>query len=297
MDYIQNIAPGLEDTYFWWLMSPLIYHSQTRVLLEEIGYESISLGVNWTITDNQTTDIYYSPSPIKIGEFENYILSNTALVLFRPLLDKFAYIPSSYDAHRELILHNLETLPKIAQLPGPQFIYVHFLIPHPPFVFDKDGNPLDSEEIFSLNNDANLEDKEEWYRIYREGYSGQVEFLNRKLMQLVDDILANSEISPIIIFQADHGSGMYVDFASSENTCLHERFSPFAAYYLPEIDKNAIPEDITPVNLFRIIFNEYFETNLPLLENSYYFSEETSHLYNFEEISLERINAKCEILP
>ena len=293
MDYIQNITSGLEDTYFWWLMSPLIYHSQVHVMLEEIGYESVSLGVNWTITDNQTTDRYYSPSPIKVREFENHILSNTGLVIFRPLLDKFAYIPSSYDAHRELISYNLETLPEIAQLPGTQFTYVHFVVPHPPFVFDKDGNPLDREEIFSLNDDASLEDKEEWYRVYREGYRNQVEYLNKKLMQLVDDILANSEAPPIIIFQADHGPGMYVDFSSSENTCLDERFSPFAAYYLPDIDRDAIPEDVTPVNLFRIVFNEYFETDLPILENHYYFSEETVNLYNFEEISIERINTDC----
>ena len=297
MDYIQNIAPGLEDSYFWWLMSPLIFHSQTRTMLEDIGYESVSLGVNWTITDNQTTDIYYSPSSIKVREFETHILSNTALVIFRPLLDKFAYIPSSYDAHRELILYNFETFSEIAQLPGPQFTYVHFLSPHPPFVFDKNGNPLDREEIFSLNDDASMDDKVEWYRVYREGYSGQLEYLNKKLVQLVDDILENSETPPIIIFQADHGPGMYVNFSSAEKTCLYERFSPFAAYYLPDIAQDTIPEDITPVNIFRVIFNEYFETDLPLLENAYFFSEDHTYMYNLEDISLQRINADCEVQP
>ena len=297
MDYIQNIAPGLEESYFWWLMSPLINYSQTRVMLEEIGYQSVSLGVDWTITDNQTTDIYYSASPIQISEFENHILANTALVVIRPLLDKIAYIPSSYDAHRELLLSNFETLSKIPQLPGAQFTFVHFLSPHPPFVFDKEGNEIDPDQKFSLNDDDNFDNIEQSRENYSEGYSGQVPFINKKLMQLVDDILANSDTPPIIIFQADHGSGMFVDFSSAENTCLHERFSPFAAYYLPNIDKNVIPPDITPVNIFRIIFNEYFQTDLPLMENSYYFSEDPFYLYQLEDISLQRIDTPCTIYP
>ena len=297
MDYIQNIAPGLEESYFWWLMSPQIYHSQTRIMLEEIGYESVSFGVDWTITDNKTTDIYYSVSPIQVSEFENHILANTALVLFRPLLDEIAYIPSSYDAHRELLLSNFETLPNVSELPGAHFTFVHFLSPHPPFVFDKNGNAINPDDVFSLNDDGSFQNRIQRLENYREGYSGQVPFINKKLMLLVDDILENSETPPIIIFQADHGSGMLTDFSSSENTCLHERFSPFAAYYLPGLDESSIPSDITPVNLFRIIFNEYFGTNLPLLENAYYFSADTFYVYKFEEISLERINTPCEIQP
>jgi hypothetical protein len=297
MDYIQNIAPGLDETYFWWLMSPLIDYSQTRIMLEAIGYESVSLGVDWTITDNQTTDIYYSPSPIKISEFENYFLFNTALVFIRPLLDKIAYVPSSYDAHRELILSNFDTLTKIPYLEGEHFTFVHFLSPHPPFVFDENGNEIDPNIVFSLNDDDDYNSIEQSRESYRQGYRGQVPFINKKLMVLIDDILASSETPPIIILQADHGSGMFVDFSSAKNTCLHERFSPFAAYYLPDIDHNPIPSDITPVNLFRIVFNEYFDADLPLLNNAYYFSKDPFYLYQMEEISTQRINSPCNMQP
>ena len=297
MDYVQNIAPNLEESYFWWLMSPLIDYSQTRMMLEKIGYESVALGTNWTITDNTTTDIYYSSSVFQISEFENYLLYNTALVMVRPLIDKIAYIPSSYDSHRELILSNFERLSKIPQLPGPQFIYVHFISPHPPFVFDKDGNEVNPDVAFSLNDDDSIDDTTQRQENYRDGYSGQISFINQKLMQVVDDILENSETPPIIIFQADHGSGMFIDFSSAENSCLHERFSPFAAYYLPNIDNGVIPPDITPVNLFRIIFNEYFQTDLPFLENAYYFSKDPFYLYQMEDISLQRINMPCENQP
>lgn len=90
------------------------------------------------------------------------------------------------------------------------------------------------------------------------------------IVELVDEILRNSEAPPIIIFQADHGPGMLTDFGSLENTCLRERFSIFAAYYLPGVREGVIPDDITPVNLFRIIFNEYFSTDYSLLPNRQY---------------------------
>ncbi len=299
MDYIQNFSPGLEESYFWWLMSPFIQYSETRMMLEKMGYETVSVSSDWTITNNKTADIYYRPR-IQLSEFESYLLHNTPLTLSQPLLDKEMYIPLSVQAHREMVLFNIQSLSEISQLSGPQFVFSHIISPHPPFIFDKDGNFINSDEPFSLADAEgfhNEKSEKERNLLYREGYIGQVEYLNTRITKVVDDILQNSATPPIIIIQADHGSGLLTDFNSSEKTCLHERFSPFAAYYLPNIDKNAIPSDITPVNLFRIIFNEYFETNLPLLENAYYFSEDPFYLYQMEEISLQRINTPCETQP
>ncbi|GEM_PF-5638360 len=64
---------------------------------------------------------------------------------------------------------------------------------------------------------------------------------------------------------------MWTDFRSSEATCLRERFSVFAAYSLPGMSPETVPEDITPVNLFRLAFNYAFGANLPYLENAYYY--------------------------
>ncbi len=293
MDYFQNFAPDLDRSYFWWLLEPMIDHSQTRMLLEDMGYESIAFAVNWTITDNKSVDFYYSPDKLNISEFENYILANTLMGVFRPLLDKIAYIPSSYDAHRELINYDLETLPEIAKKTGDYFVYAHLLVPHPPFVFDEDGNPINPDVKFSLNDDDSFTKEEQRVKKYTGGYVGQVQYLNDELIPMLDEIIANSSTPPIIILQADHGPGMFVDFSSSEKTCLQERFSPFAAYYLPGVDGGAVPEDITAVNLFRIIFNEYFGADLPLLDNEYYFSKDPVYLYGMDMIPLENIEQDC----
>jgi hypothetical protein len=91
---------------------------------------------------------------------------------------------------------------------------------------------------------------------------------------VVEAILEKSKTPPIILIQADHGSGLLTDFSSAENTCIKERFSPFAAYYLPGMNLETVPSDLTTVNLFRMIFNQYFAADLPLLENQHYYYED-----------------------
>jgi hypothetical protein len=281
MDYIQNITPDLQDSYFWWLMSPLIEHSQSRAMLEQAGYQTISITTDWGITDNPTTDLYYKPAPIVLNDLEGMLLATTPLGVVRPLLSKFI-LGRSLEAHRQLVLFNFESLAEIPKIRGPKFVVAHIVSPHPPFVFDKNGNALDQGYGFTFNDGTDYPLSAE---DYRQGYVGQVEFVNEKLKTVIDSILQNSEVPPIIILQADHGSGMLTDFGSAENTCLRERFSNFAAYHLPGIDKDTIPPDITPVNLFRIIFNEYFSTEMPLLENKHYYYEDFVYIYRSVDVT------------
>lgn len=294
MDYFQSFAPGLDDSHLWWLLEPYVDESQTRLLLEEMDYQSVSFAVNWTVTDNHKTDIYYSPEKINVSEFENYLLSNTLLKMFIPLIDRIAYVPASYDAHRELINYTLDTLPNIANLPGDYFVYAHLLAFHPPFVFDENGSPINRDGKFSLNNDENYSGETERIEKYIHGYVGQMKYLNKRILEMVDEIVERSSTPPIIILQADHGPGMYVDFASIENTCLHERFSPFVAYYFPGVDEKTVPDDITLVNTFRVVFNEYFDANLPLLQNQYYFGETPRYPYRMQELDLKQIDQVCQ---
>jgi hypothetical protein len=118
---------------------------------------------------------------------------------------------------------------------------------------------------------------------YKIRYIAQLEFINAQVAKTIDSILANSTTPPIIIVQADHGPRMYTDFDSEKDTCLKEAFSVFAAYYLPGIDPEAIPQDISSVNLFRIIFNNYFGADMDLLNRKHYF--DTSRLYMPEDVT------------
>ncbi len=77
---------------------------------------------------------------------------------------------------------------------------------------------------------------------------------------------------------------MLTDFASLENTCLRERFSVFSAYYLPGVSPETIPDDITSVNLLRIVLNAYFGTDFLMLENAHYYFRDSVYIFRVEDV-------------
>ena len=88
---------------------------------------------------------------------------------------------------------------------------------------------------------------------FRAGYIYEIEYINARMLTIVAEILANSTTPPIIIIQGDHG------FGEGDN------FPILNAYYLPGIDPEVLYPTISPVNCFRLVFNEYFGSNLILL--------------------------------
>ena len=286
LDYIQNLVPGVKNSVFWWLMDPFVRESQVHIFLEQAGYQSVSIATDWDITNNTKADIYFNPRQYHLTQFEGSFLSKTQLKTFSPLISKIAFVPSFRD-HHNLLQYNFETLAKIPQLPGPKFVFAHIIAPHPPFVIDNYGNHTEPSYGFTFNDGDNFPGTSEDYKT---GYINKLEYANAELKKTIDTIISQSEIPPIILIHADHGPGLLTDFSSSENTCLEERFSIFAAYYLPNLEHNPFPDEFTPVNLFRIIFNEYFSTNLPLLDNKSYYYFDTIKIYHTEDITMQLEN-------
>ena len=161
---------------------------------------------------------------------------------------------------RDAALCNFAELSKQQQkFNEPIFVFSHILIPHPPFLFDSEGNPISS---------ARPEGLESWQN--KEGYINSITFANKKIMQVVDELLTDQENHPIIIIQADHGYGFDIDPSKPNKESLEQRMSILSAYYLPGIEENLSDDVITPVNTFRTIFNSYFNTDYDLLENKMY---------------------------
>jgi hypothetical protein len=248
-----------------------------------MGYTSISIATDWDSTNNTKADIYLKPLPLQFSEYEGNLFEKSRLRFLAPLISQVAFYPTN-TSHREMIKFNFRTLAESVTYPGPKYVFSHIISPHPPFVFDKDGNPISPGYGFTFNDATDFPGTLEEYRT---DYIGQLEHTNRLLEETIRTILSESNNPPIIILQADHGPGMMTDFSTSENTCLKERFSIFAAYYLPGIGPESIPNDITPVNIFRIVLNEYFSTDLPLLDNASYYFANTVYIFQSEDITLE----------
>jgi hypothetical protein len=105
-------------------------------------------------------------------------------------------------------------------------------------------------------------------------YRDQVIYINSRMMEIVPKIIASSSILPIIVIQGDHGPTV----ASSPRS----RMSNLNAYFLPGANRSLYPA-ITPVNTFRVIFNEYFGQNLELLDDVSLYSDYTDP-FNFKVI-------------
>jgi hypothetical protein len=99
-----------------------------------------------------------------------------------------------------------------------------------------------------------------------------VAFAEKRMIKLVKTILDNSNPKPIIILQGDHSYAQ----GNNRNKILN-------AYYLPDGGSQKIYPQITPVNTFRLIFNQYFEGNYPLLPDKA-FSTGRNHPYLFTPV-------------
>jgi len=156
----------------------------------------------------------------------------------------------------------------------PKFVFAHIMLPHQPYVFGENGEPIIPEAINKLNM--------AWDK---DRYLGQTKFVNKKMEEVIPYLL-NSNEKPIIIILSDHGMRYGPDGNYWENPThefLEKRFGNFKAYYFPEKGQNLLFENTTNVNTFRILFNLYFDENFEILEDRIFVSPGKDGQYNFTE--------------
>ena len=78
------------------------------------------------------------------------------------------------------------------------------------------------------------------------------------MLAAVDSILASAKRPPIIIIQSDHGPGSCWDEARVDRSDERERLSILNAFYFPDRRYERLRQEMTPVNTFRIILDQYF---------------------------------------
>lgn len=235
--------------------------------LRGLGYTIVDFDTGYHLTENLGADIHLGPKSWGLSEFQTLVLRGSALAYLLPkeaARDPFAMA-------RARITAIFDLLPSVAQYPGPTFTFAHVLAPHPPFLFDANGKPIDHQNLtFALNDGDEFQDPDP--QVYIRGYRNQAAFLAGQVESMVQRLLASSPRPPIVIIQADHGPGSRMSHRDVHKTDLHERFSILNAYHLPKVDRKDIPQDITPVNTFRYVLDHYFQAELPLLPNRSFYA-------------------------
>ena len=140
----------------------------------------------------------------------------------------------------------------------PRFFYTHIEMPHYPHYFTAEGK-LKPPELLLEDLKVNLDD-----------YLEYLQYANKKYLQLIDHILANSRKPPLIMLMSDHG---FREFArDSADHSYH--FMNLNSVLLPNKKDPGFYPGVSTVNQFRIIFNKQFGQKLPLVKDSVSFLKE-----------------------
>ena len=95
--------------------------------------------------------------------------------------------------------------------------------------------------------------------------------------------LVTSEHDTIVILQSDTGTGFKINWNQPTDNMIIERLGNLNYIHFPNKNYEKL-DDVSPVNTFRIIFNEYFDENFPILEDKMYWSS-AEHPYNYKDVT------------
>ncbi|MGW8224397.1 MAG: hypothetical protein ACWGOY_01625 [Anaerolineales bacterium] len=257
------------------VLDGMIRSNEVEQNFADLGYNIITFDsgykwLRWELADHHLKPVQnseYQLSSLGLNDFERLLLDTTAakFLLDLPALltsNRMAGINQILDnpraAHRERVMYALEQLPQIPDnFPSPKFTYAHIIFPHPPFIVDAQGSPLQNSPANELS-----------------AYAEQIIYLNQRLLDIIDTILKKSNTPPIIILQGDHGPTIAYQEQGIDPA---QRLGILNAYFLPpEPDQSgamnikpaeSLYQDISPVNSFRLIFDAYFNGDYGLLED------------------------------
>jgi hypothetical protein len=250
------------------ILIDMVKKSRISKILKENGYSTVAFSTGYSGTEIRNVDFFYSPR-WALSEFQAVLISGTlADVLMHKILARTSI---SYDLHRQRILYTLKEIPDAAETGAPVFVLAHVLAPHPPFVFDEKGQPLNPEWNYGLIDGSHFmihgtRDQ------YVESYKAQITYINSLVETMIDSILAGSTVPPVIILQGDHGPGSRLDWSDAHNTDFHERMSILNAIHIPGANSTGLYNEMTPVNTFRVVLDDLFGADLPILRDRSYFS-------------------------
>jgi len=248
--------PPNEDKYE--LYNSTIGHNFVTDFLKDRGYTLIAYDQKryyLTTLSPLPVDHLFEESPeefvaddsIQIDDYQRLVLENT---LIRSLLNQSDQDPR-ITLHKNMILYTAENVAS-TQFSSPKFVFVHLLLPHVPFVFKENG-------------DLQLEGGYANWQKYLQNYK----FFLNIAPQMVENILAASDPDnpPVIVLQSDHGARNITNYPYSgflEDYPKEYKSLIVNALHLPNCDNAPLSQDMDPVNTFPIIFNCYFEANIPL---------------------------------
>jgi len=271
--YFQDLPTGINRT--------ARYNLQTNYVsefLRERGYRVVVFDSGTGNTNNQYYDTFVTPGEsatrqtLAINPFEILLLRTTLGRLLVASNEDNSHNKSAGEAFRasvnqelarsrERINHAFTHLPDYAAQKGNFFLFAHIYSPHVPFLYGPDGEELE------YHGDPNVN----WYLVhpdhYAEYYGYQIDYLNKTVLETIDRIQQSSTKPVVIILQADHGDDFLLDWEHPTSDGVDARSSILNAIYYSDGSYEDLYRSMTSVNTFRLVFNHWFGTRYPVLQD------------------------------
>ena len=234
--------------------------------LKTCGYTTIHCS---TYVGNKTTwidsaDKVLIHHPWYFSDISLELLGNTPFyLLLKPLIAKQdeRIFNLKQLLHKRRIEKSFDEIQNAVNFESPFILYAHIICPHAPFIYNENGQTPEPGDEFS---GIDVESYPEKTQDYLRKYFAQMTHLDNKIMNIIDHIKTHSKEPPIIIVQGDHGIRQLLVESQKDNQTkispgtFPEVYSILNAYHLPGFDYSQLPDSITPVNTFPIIFNLEF---------------------------------------
>ena len=274
LNYLDNLGIADEavnnDTNDPPILYNLLHDNPTVAQLKAHGYTFAAMRGFFPLNDFKEADLYYNffedqrgSDTLSERSFRALFLKTTLMDLptgmYEANPDAYPFVPQvaaqlfapqagvfqsrSYEWYQQH-LYSFEMLENMPSVPEKTFFYAHFYTTHQPYVFHPDGSLL-----WPIQED-------------NDGFVSAARYTARRILESIDRILAESETPPVIIVQADHGTG--------DGLQKHKILN---AYYLPGVDPAKISPTITPVNSLRLVLNEYAGGSYELLPDVIMYGE------------------------
>jgi hypothetical protein len=276
MSYLDGLAREEgRDSGDWEPIFNSLQGSKVASAFQHLGYRYEHVGSWWEPTRIDPEADRSHPSS-GLSEFSSVLLDTTMWPALGPVL---GLAGTFEERQREAVLFQFDTIRRIAADPAPTFTFVHFTLPHPPYVFGADGEFISGAPWTGPEG--------------RRAYVEQLRYTNSRIRRLLAVLLSGTDDrDPIVVIQSDEGPHpeaeeldvVRFDWTRASDVQLGQKMRILNALYLP--GRGAEPyAAISPVNSFRLILARYFGAGLPLLDDRAFVFQDRLHPYRLTEVT------------
>lgn len=235
--------------------------SRAIAALKAVGYEIVSLPSPFSNATLYDADRVLSSNGF--SEFELDLLTKGALRRVLPDVQREVI----GDSHRSRIEFTLESLTALSrQSDGPpRVVLAHLMAPHPPYVFDAEGKNSGPQDCYPVSCGFWTQEWDPPNDLGRV-LLDQVVYIDQAVAETTSEMLQRSRRPPVVIVFSDHGHRHDPGNTAEALRTLFLANTPGAP--------GLFPEDVTPLQVMPMIFNQYFGTKLPIRQGDSFYIDQ-----------------------